>query len=407
MRVLTALAVSVATLAFSGASASAAGPTAVLPAPAAEAGDGAVVKPRIVGGTDIPMSQAPWQVLLWIGPPNDEDEGWICGGSILTPKRIATAAHCIYDEDRRRYVPASWVDVYAGDADSESEGGQYSSTARIIPHPYYDTKSMAYDAALVELSQPLTYVPGAVQPIALATEDPPVGTLLQASGWGTTAKFKDDERNPGGDSRFLKAVMLPLRPAADCQDDLPLEIILCAGGVNIDTCQGDSGGPLVHNPGPNAVLVGIVSYGYGCGYGPGVYTRVSHPAVHQFLTQASVSVPPVPSTSGDRVAPRVKITKARCSGSRCTVDVTATDPAPSSGIARVEGTVRTRYKARCGGGRSCAKTSTRRMTARRISGSKYRLTVKNLRRGTHEIRVTATDKAGNRSKVASVIRKVR
>lgn len=51
--------------------------------------------------------------------------------------------------------------------------------------------------------------------------------------------------------------------------------MICAGAIDParDACQGDSGGPLV----ANKHLVGIVSWGEGCGHNiyPGVYTRVS------------------------------------------------------------------------------------------------------------------------------------
>ena len=70
--------------------------------------------------------------------------------------------------------------------------------------------------------------------------------------------------------------------------------MICGGGSGPDTCQGDSGGPLVcalrHSSGANQVwffvktnkiksikyvLVGVTSWGYGCGETPGVYCEVA------------------------------------------------------------------------------------------------------------------------------------
>jgi hypothetical protein len=113
----------------------------------------------------------------------------------------------------------------------------------------------------------------------------------------------------------------------------------------------------------------------------------------------------------DEVPPQVKITKATCAAAKCTVDVTVTDAEPSSGIAAVEGTVRTTFKkAGCrgkAGGRACTATESRRMTAKRLAEGRYRLQVARVRKGTHELRVTAVDNEDNRSKVARVTRTTR
>jgi trypsin len=400
------------------------------------------VEPRIVGGSQVgSIAEVPWQVLVWVESPDSQFRLY-CGGSVVSPSRIATAAHCVVDDDGE-VVPASWVTVYAG---STNWFGfkQVRDAAAVSPHPGYSTETYAYDAAVIELEEPLTLGPG-VQPIELAETDPPVGAMLQVSGWGTTTAYHPEEDNPGDSPDDLMAVLVPLWDAEDCKDVYGIyfsELLhLCAGEAGIDACQGDSGGPLVHHAAGGPRLVGIVSYGRGCAWpnNPGVYTRVSEPSIRAFLLHG-LDVPQPPATPpgpgpqppqqplqpqpptptmqtpiapsdqigvpGDQQRPRARITRVRCTRSTCRLDMTITDPSPSSGIARVEGTVRTRYKARCRGRgrtRTCTKTVTRRLSVRKMrtgGGRLYRLTAGGLRKGSHEFRVTATDKAGNRSAVA-------
>jgi len=398
------------------------------------------VEPRIVGGSQVgSIAEVPWQVLVWVESPDSQFRLY-CGGSVVSPSRIATAAHCVVDDDGE-VVPASWVTVYAG---STNWFGfkQVRDAAAVSPHPGYSTETYAYDAAVIELEEPLTLGPG-VQPIELAETDPPVGAMLQVSGWGTTTAYHPEEDNPGDSPDDLMAVLVPLWDAEDCKDVYGIyfsELLhLCAGEAGKDSCQGDSGGPLVHHAAGGPRLVGIVSAGAGCAWPnlPGIYTRVT--AVREFLLSApavGASAPPPPTPvpsqppapvepwaadedacaeddSGcrrDGASPQVKVLKAACAGSTCRVEVSVTDAAPSSGIYRVSGTVHTSFKAKCGrrrAARKCAKTASRRMSVQRRSGGRYRLTARGLRRGTHEIRIIATDRAGNRSRAVAVTRKSR
>ena len=61
--------------------------------------------------------------------------------------------------------------------------------------------------------------------------------------------------------------------------------MICGGDQNLDTCQGDSGGPLIANIDGKFTLVGVTSWGKGCGgpNSPGVYSDISHPSMMNFI----------------------------------------------------------------------------------------------------------------------------
>ena len=62
--------------------------------------------------------------------------------------------------------------------------------------------------------------------------------------------------------------------------------MICGGGY-VNTCLGDGGGPLIANIDGKFTLVGVTSWGKGCGgpNSPGVYSDVSHPSMMKFINQ--------------------------------------------------------------------------------------------------------------------------
>ncbi|XP_064538009.1 trypsin beta-like [Drosophila montana] len=216
---------------------------------------------RIINGTPISISDAPWQVSIQVLGYH------ICGGSILSSKIIITAAHCVF------YVPALLLQVRAG-SKYWKDGGQLIDVAQVKRHANYGTDPTKNDIALLRLSQRL-YFTRNIDRIRLAKQTPESGEKASVSGWG------QKKENATVGSRDLHMASLRIIDRKSCQASnyaklrkIVTEGMICAESGDRDACQGDSGGPLV----VDNQLVGIVSWGIGCarkGH-PGVYTDIAY-----------------------------------------------------------------------------------------------------------------------------------
>ncbi|XP_045234764.2 kallikrein-1 [Macaca fascicularis] len=223
------------------------------------------IQSRIVGGWE--CSQ-PWQAALY------HFSTFQCGGILVHPQWVLTAAHCISDNYQL------WLGRH--NLFDDEDTAQFVHVSESFPHPGFNMSLLknhtrqadedySHDLMLLRLTQPAE-ITAAVQVVELPTQEPEVGSTCLASGWGSIEpenfSFPDD----------LQCVDLEILPNDECakaHTQKVTEFMLCAGHLEggKDTCVGDSGGPLTCD----GVLQGVTSWGYipcGSPNKPAVFVRV-------------------------------------------------------------------------------------------------------------------------------------
>ncbi len=213
-------------------------------APSAFARD---VSTRIVGGSVVSTPQ-PWvAAVLYNGRQG-------CGGSLIAPQWVVTAAHCVSGASQ----------VRLGSLNSGS-GGQVVGIAQAYIHPGYSNNvGGGNDIALLRLQ---TAVSG-ITPITIGTA-PASGNAIRLLGWGQTTP----QQGAGTASPVLKQLDTQVLATSNCTGYRTGDI--CIRGTTSQTaCYGDSGGPAL----VGGLLVGATSRAGGggstCGTSNVLYTSV-------------------------------------------------------------------------------------------------------------------------------------
>ncbi|MBN3278445.1 HABP2 protein, partial [Polyodon spathula] len=230
---------------------------------------------RIYGGLKATPGAHPWQASIQSKHPNNVARHY-CGGILIKPCWVLTAAHCVVGTSFRVQVVLGGQDLQK----NEPEDQTFDVEKSIVHGNYTDIGEAVYnDIALLKLkpvggqcAKETRYVKTACLPVSPFAD----GTECSISGWGKT------ETNVIS-NQLLDAQVL-LIPQEQCKDrnvygSLLDNSMFCAGNLEggPDSCQGDSGGPLTCERDGKHYVYGIVSWGDQCGLQnkPGVYARVT------------------------------------------------------------------------------------------------------------------------------------
>ncbi|XP_077202260.1 urokinase-type plasminogen activator [Paroedura picta] len=238
---------------------------------------------KIVGGKKAEIESQPWIATIFQFMKKGAINMFLCGGSLIDPCWVATAAHCF----KGKSLDPSQFTVVLGKTslNMDEMNEQRFKVERVILHEEFSEESpnLNNDIALLRIrassgrcaEESTTVKTVCLPPKNLALND---NFRCEVSGYGK-ANSSDILY-----ARILKSTNVNLIAQSLCQDEYYPDRDLnsnmfCAGDARwkTDACQGDSGGPLVCESNGSMVLYGIVSWGDGCAKErkPGVYTRVT------------------------------------------------------------------------------------------------------------------------------------
>ncbi|NWY64214.1 UROK protein, partial [Erithacus rubecula] len=237
---------------------------------------------KIVGGRQAEVESQPW--IAGIFQTLRGMDIFQCGGSLIDPCWVLTAAHCFHNPGR---INKSAYKVFLGKSilNVTDDKEQVFMVDEIISHPDFtdETGGNENDIALVRIrttSGQCAVESKYVRTVCLPERNLYLkdNTRCEIAGYG-----RQDFYDPFFAQKLMSATV-NLISQRKCKNEYYDDVrvtdnMVCAGDPmwQIDACKGDSGGPMVCEHNGRMMVYGIVSWGDGCAKEnkPGVYTRVT------------------------------------------------------------------------------------------------------------------------------------
>ncbi|XP_041793227.1 tissue-type plasminogen activator isoform X3 [Chelmon rostratus] len=236
---------------------------------------------RMFGGRESDITEQPWQAVINVYQARLRQHFHRCGGILIDSCWVLSAAHCFEENDK-----VEKLEVILGRTfrKQNSTSEQIFKVEKYWIHEKFDNETFDNDIALLKLKTDIGICAvnsPEVFPVCLPERGLvlPDWTECEISGYGRDTEFSAEY------SERVKRGFVRLWPKERCVPDVlsgrPVTSnMLCAGDTRglDDACKGDSGGPLVCRNNDKMTLMGVISWGDGCGQRdkPGVYTRVTH-----------------------------------------------------------------------------------------------------------------------------------